>query len=56
MLVLVKNVRAPIAQLDRASGYGPGGLGFESLWVYCYLNLEMEFWVDSNYIYVCNNL
>ena len=24
---------APIAQLDRASGYGPGGLGFESLWV-----------------------
>ena len=26
--------RAPIAQLDRASGYGPEGLGFKSLWVY----------------------
>ena len=25
---------APIAQLDRASGYGPEGLGFKSLWVY----------------------
>ena len=25
---------APIAQLDRASGYGPEGLGFESLWAY----------------------
>ena len=27
-------VSAPIAQLDRASGYGPEGLGFKSLWVY----------------------
>ena len=25
---------ALIAQLDRASGYGPEGLGFKSLWVY----------------------
>lgn len=23
--------QAPVAQLDRASGYGPGGSGFESL-------------------------
>ena len=23
---------APIAQLDRASGYGPGGCGFELYW------------------------
>ena len=29
---------APIAQLDRASGYGPEGLGFESLWVYKLIN------------------
>ena len=25
-------VNAPIDQLDRASGYEPGGRGFESLW------------------------
>src|SRR5450830_154385 len=28
---LFSDKRAPVAQLDRASGYGPGGSGFESL-------------------------
>ena len=27
-------IRALVAQLDRASGYGPEGLGFESLQAY----------------------
>ena len=26
----VRRLPAPLAQLDRASGYGPGGWGFES--------------------------
>ena len=30
---------APVAQLDRASGYGPEGLGFESLRAYHFLVL-----------------
>ena len=34
--IIVYNLtrKAPIAQLDRASGYGPEGLGFESLWAH----------------------
>ncbi len=32
----IKKLYAPMAQLDRALGYGPGGLGFESLWA-CHL-------------------
>ena len=27
---LIKKHRAPVAQLDRALGYGPGGSGFDS--------------------------
>ena len=29
-LFLIKNITAPVAQLDRALGYGPGGSGFKS--------------------------
>ena len=31
---LFKGKNAPMAQLDRASGYGPEGWGFESSWAY----------------------
>jgi len=27
---LIEKRRAPVAQLDRALGYGPGGSGFDS--------------------------
>ena len=27
---LINNCKAPVAQLDRALGYGPGGSGFDS--------------------------
>ncbi len=27
---LIKQINAPVAQLDRALGYGPGGSGFKS--------------------------
>jgi len=27
---LIDKCRAPVAQLDRALGYGPGGSGFDS--------------------------
>ena len=38
---------APIAQLDRAFGYGPKGLGFESLWArHVYVrNSDVSFFV-----------
>ena len=29
-----QQVNAPVAQLDRAFGYGPKGWGFESSWAY----------------------
>ena len=32
--IAIKNLYAPVAQLDRASDYGSEGLGFESLRVY----------------------
>ncbi len=34
--------RASIAQLDRAAGYGPAGLGFESLWMHHFFYLDFE--------------
>ena len=30
MNFLIINIIAPVAQLDRALGYGPGGSGFDS--------------------------
>ena len=33
-------MHAPVAQLDRASGFGPEGLGFESLRAYHLINAE----------------
>ena len=34
MITKLSERRAPLAQLDRASGYGPEGRGFESLTAY----------------------
>jgi hypothetical protein len=30
LIDLILNIFAPVAQLDRALGYGPGGSGFKS--------------------------
>ena len=34
MIIKLSERHAPLAQLDRASGYGPEGRGFESLTAY----------------------
>ena len=40
-LSMIQNRYAPLAQLDRASGYGPEGQGFESLTA-CHLFITLK--------------
>ena len=43
--------KAPIAQLDRAFGYGPKGLGFESLWARHYDNLRTLYKIKGSFYF-----
>ena len=39
-IYLLLNVHAPVAQLDRVPGFGPGGWGFEPSRAYNYIKLS----------------
>lgn len=58
-MMLNNDKRAPVAQLDRASGYGPEGLGFESLRVYHFkfyknFNSSIDFSLIFHYNFLKN--